>query len=523
MGTDTLLKRTLLVIAIITFLLSLPLYFARGIGTVDDSNFLVIGKWMEYGFKPYNDIMEIKPPAIYYTSYMLQKFFGEAWWVHRIFIALVNVLFAVCVGIVTTRQNGWLAGTSAGLFTYPTLMVYQGYTLYPEQFCALFGIIALGVIYGNKTHVRMRSFIFGLLVGVSSLFKQPGVLYLLAYLCYLAFSQQSKDRPYATKVALSSVAVGGFVCVWIPTILLLHQGGMLDGFITCAVMRPLTGARSPFYVFRIPQVFMTPAPIVGIGILVSAALRKDRLRGYFRRSDLLLLFMFLFSLVPLLKRPTPHYMIPVLFPATMLLAKTWCALLKNVFAADRFFLARHMMRWRLLTAFFLLVPIMPPLAATCYGDYFFIREKRIAFDCRQAHELGNIVNQYMPDPHQPLLIAPDAVSRIYYMLERRPLAKDFLMLLEDTERPERLRAMVDLIEQETVPVVILREYMDETQFKGVDIGEFRRALQKGYRRVPLRFGVDTSRRKWVELYVLKRLAPRAGIFRSNVFPKGCAE
>ena len=182
---DNKIKVFLIFIGLIIVIASLPLYFWRGIGCCDDSGFLVIAKWMDSEIMPYNDYSYIYPPGLLYSLLGLKKLFGEAWWVSRFFILFTNLLLVLITIRVITKSDGLKTGLLTGLFLYPSLHLFNGFIIHAENFCALFAILALGVIYRKETDSLLRVLFFGLLIGLASLFKQPAIFYLIAYLVLL--------------------------------------------------------------------------------------------------------------------------------------------------------------------------------------------------------------------------------------------------------------------------------------------------------------------------------------------------
>ena len=510
---DNKVKVFLISVGLIIVILSLPLYFWRGIGCCDDSGFLVMAKWMDSDIMPYNDYDFIYPPGLLYALFGLKKLFGEAWWISRFFILFTNLILVLITIKVITKSDGINTGLLTGLFLYPSLHLFHGFIMHAENFCVLFAILALGIIYGKETDSSWRVLFFGLLIGLASLFKQPAIFYLIAYLALLVIFMFSKKVALKKGLILCYIASFGFIIVWVLlAVFLLYRGIILDNFIYLIFWRPLAIIRDPSFSSFITWLFFyTPIfVIIIISILASVKHRCLKLQDIFRQSDLLWLLVFLFCLFPLFKKASIQYMIYSLFAAMILVTKLWMAIynkLKNN-------------NFKLFSYFgisLIILPLLPPTLAMSYGSYFFVREKRLEFDRAQTYELGSKIIEYS-DPLEPVLhISSDALSRVYYMLERRPALRYFFISLMNYEAPSRIKDIVAAIERFEIPVVILEDYLD-SQFEVGQKEKFNDALKKNYKEIDLKFAINYSRKTAIKLYVLDNRRPVERVFHSNIFP-----
>ncbi|MCM8799293.1 MAG: glycosyltransferase family 39 protein [Candidatus Omnitrophica bacterium] len=499
---------------IITFLsiiiLSLPFFFARGVGIVDDTNFLIIAKWMKYGFKPYNDLAELKPPGIYYVLYLINIFFGEAWWVSRVFIFLIDILFAVLIIFFLKRIYNSTFAWLGGINLYTSLILFGGYRIHTEILCALLGMLGLFLISNKKDLHFKDSLLFGIIIGISSIFKQPGIFYLIAYILFLIF----KKIPKKEKLLNGSFIILGFSIIWIIIIFLLYKYSLLKNFIRYVIVMPFIFPGDPKYLHGLKLLLRTPVILILI-TLIPLMIKREKINYNFLGFEFLLFLVIIFFYIPILKRPTPHYYICLLFALVILSVKVWLKLLDY-----------YISRINLKPFFIYLLLILPSLhliAGIVYGSIFFIKEKRLQYDCLIAHRLGEIINTYTSEKDPILCFSPSYVSsRLYYLIERRPLLPYFSITPMERESKYKFEELLNIIKEASVPVVIIEDEIDKDDFTVVPKIKFLQALSDKYRKINFCFDKDYSRKKKIEIYILKTLNPKINTpFKSNIFPDPC--
>lgn len=516
-------KALLFVTALIVFLLSLPCFFARGIGTADDSSFLIIAKWIGHGLNPYKDLVDVKPPGIYYTLYALRSFFGDAWWVNRVFILAVDILCIMVAMIIGTKTQGRLVGVLSGLYAYPTLILFWGHKLFAEQFCAFFGLIAIALIYRKEDSSLKHSYIYGLLIGISTLYKQTAIIFFLAYIFFLVMKAFRKKIVLKWAISLVSCALTGFLTIWAIMFFLLYSAGILNESMHSIFILPFVYPFNMQYSSLLVRIACTPFTIIfALSAIVIVKYGMRRIKDSVREDSSLLLLVALCSLPLLIVRPGSfHYVIPTLLPAIIIAAQMWSRLIVVITDAKPLPVARFVKSRIFIGALFVL-PAIAPFFVMSSMSYFFIREGRLQFDRLQTYEIGSKINQYLQREDEPILCASFGflfLSRMYYLLERRPFFKDALIVLNDRQRSIRYKETLEAIEKGKTSVVILEKSTLPFPFEKPSIEDFRAMLAKRYKRVPLRFAVDASRKIRTELYVRNDILAVERHFQSRVFPK----
>jgi len=488
---------------ILVLILSLPFFFKRGIGMVDDTNFLIIAKWIKYGFRPYNDIAELKPPATYYLLYILNKFFGEAWWVSRIFIFLIDIFSSLLIVFFLNKKYGFF-GWIAGISFYASLILLGGYRIHTDTFCALIGMLGIFWISQKHNYSFKYNLLFGIIIAIASLFKQSAIFYLIAYLLFLLINKKRVNRELISNMFF---VILGFLFVWLITLFFLYRYSMLNNFITYAVIKPFL---YPLESGGIKLFLRTPIVLVVL-FFVILMIKRKKFNYNFTEFDALLLLVFVFSYIPVLARPASHYYICFLFALVILCIRLWMQMFDWMSIKNTFF--KYIL---------LILPSLHLIYGLIYGSIFFMRENRIRLDCLLTQQLGSIVHSYTLET-EPILCFSGyyPASRFYYILERRPLFPYACMSVRPQEIKGKFQEILDTIKSGKVSVVIMEDTLDEKEFTVMPKEEFTKALSDKYTKIDFSFDKDYSRRRKAELYILKGLTPRKVLFKSNIFPRAC--
>jgi hypothetical protein len=210
-----------------------------------------MGSRLLEGARLYRDLWDQKPPGIYYTFAGVERLFGV-----RNVQALVWLDAAVTVLVlaVTYRVARRFASATASAAGVLILAIIYGHRVLAdwgdncEKFVALFEMIALWIVMSDQSRDRegasrdirgalRRSFTVAALIGlfaagaacgVASLYKQTGILFLLAASLHFALDS-AISRPSA-KARPIVILWLGFLAVWTPVLLGLTEAGTLRYF-----------------------------------------------------------------------------------------------------------------------------------------------------------------------------------------------------------------------------------------------------------------------------------------------------
>jgi 4-amino-4-deoxy-L-arabinose transferase-like glycosyltransferase len=159
--------------------------------TQDEGVFLTIGKYLNQGWLPYQDLVDHKPPGIYFLFACLFKLFGPGIWVAKVALIVTTGGASVMVGKIAEllkRGAGWYA---SGLFLF-LMTQFEGYFLIAEPFLLFPLLLSLWLLLRFKNQPRWL-FLAGILLAVAMLFKQTAVLSVLPILG-LVYTSSLKQR-----------------------------------------------------------------------------------------------------------------------------------------------------------------------------------------------------------------------------------------------------------------------------------------------------------------------------------------
>lgn len=140
----------------------------------DEGVFLTIGKYLNHGWSPYQDLFDHKPPAIYFLFALLFKLFSVNVLTIKIALIVSTLGAAALLQKISDRLkkgSGWIA---AAIFIF-LMTQFEGYFLIAEPFLLLPLLLSMWLLlrFGGN---RRWLFLAGVFLGISMLFKQTSVL-----------------------------------------------------------------------------------------------------------------------------------------------------------------------------------------------------------------------------------------------------------------------------------------------------------------------------------------------------------
>lgn len=178
----------LIITSLLVFLAFLVLVITKPISQ-DEGVFLTIGKYINQGLIPYRDLVDHKPPAIYFLFASLFKLFGTNVWVIKIALILSTLGTGVFVKKITDHLKSGAGWYAAIIFVF-LLTQFEGYYLIAEPFMILPLLLAWWLIV-RRPHSSGWLVVAGACLGLVILFKQTGLLSVISLLI-LGFTRTSK-------------------------------------------------------------------------------------------------------------------------------------------------------------------------------------------------------------------------------------------------------------------------------------------------------------------------------------------
>ena len=224
-------NKVLIALSLFCFLLHLP-YLIPSFGpTTDESLYILAGKEALEGSTLYTDIYIDKPPALIYLFAIIIYFFGINIQLIRLIIAIANVFSMLILYNITKRfyshKEAMISATFFSiLIANPIFESFIGRT---DTFMLLFSLMGLSLIL-KAIHESNKKYIIlgGLCIGLSILFKQPGILQIP--LLFLIIIIQDCKNDIITKVKIHRMLIFsiGIISPIIITILIMVQLGAWD-------------------------------------------------------------------------------------------------------------------------------------------------------------------------------------------------------------------------------------------------------------------------------------------------------
>lgn len=176
----------------------------------DEGVFLTIGKYLNHGWLPYRDLVDHKPPAIYFLFAALFKIFGPSLWVAKIALILNTLGVSILIGKIGARLksgSGWYAAT---VFLF-LMTQFEGNYLIAEPFLLLPLLLSWWLLLRHKNSSRWL-IIAGMAAAIAVLYKQTAIFSVVPLLV-VAFTASKKTAIFFLIGALMPLALFVFFCI----------------------------------------------------------------------------------------------------------------------------------------------------------------------------------------------------------------------------------------------------------------------------------------------------------------------
>lgn len=436
--------------------MAIPLFFLRGIGVFDDSLFLRFGELVWDGLLPYQDLFDNKPPGIYYLSAAIASVSGGHWILPRIFLFTWGILFGL--GVVRYVQVLWgsVAALIAALVFGLSYPLAQGYSLHTEQFSATFAFIALVVVSCKDRHGLTAWAFAGILLGVAFQFKQPALLFVIAFTAGIFLEARHNRNPLKEFVQKTSVLLAGFLLFQCVIVFGVFYLGIAESYFDAVVTNAIYMADQPLNIVaaiklwcRIPAVSFS---VISISLVaLNDNLRRSVFLGV-KKGPLAISFMAgLITLVPTLKIGFEHgHYAGMSIPFLTILVSV---VLTKVYGLSRSGKATGLMPLKVSSLVFALV-VATYVLAVAWGSAVMIHQKRLEVDLSEWAEVNSTL-EVMPDVREKILcLSRSRAPQCYYMVKRRPATR-YIFFWENTDQYFSFSDAVGLLLGEGVSAAVV--------------------------------------------------------------------
>lgn len=319
--------KTVYLVCFLALALGFPaFYVTRGLH-VDESLYLVLGGQIAAGSDLYVDVLDHKPPGIFYLAA------GGAVLLEQPHVALRLLTYGVVAltGLLVLRLGTRLYGPSTGMTASLLYLVgsylphFDGFAFLTEQYVALCTVLAASLFLRR---LSWRSDVgVGVVLGVGVLFNQAVFLFGGAVLLYVVavVATATDDRRRVARSAVGRVlAIGaGFAALVGVALAYFAAKGHAVAMVRYALVVPLTEYHPPFDLMG--HVWMTlsyfPVWLLALGgvLAVCRKLRRDR---RIDRSLFVVLWALLLSYPGMTQFVGDHKLLYAFPPVALLAAAT---------------------------------------------------------------------------------------------------------------------------------------------------------------------------------------------------------
>ncbi|MEZ4771320.1 MAG: hypothetical protein R2844_23240 [Caldilineales bacterium] len=305
----------------------------------DAGAYLSIADGWLAGKLPYRDLFDHKTPGIYALYALILTLTDRSLIAVQVIQLAGQIACAGLIGWIAWRQWNWLAGALTGVLTLYGSAAFSGPHLTTEAWVAVCIAAGLAALLWRKDEqpTGWRWFAAGFSVGMAALFKQTGLVALLAFGLW-AWLARDGWRLVSRRWLL--LLAGCALPLAITTAYFAANGALADLWRDAVWVNLTSYPRlSPMTLVRGNFVNLRGFPLLWLGVLLTVAFARPRFRREAQPDASALLWMTLLTgLLPLVHRSYGHYVMQALPPAAMLagagLAGGWLWLRHKVAAGE---------------------------------------------------------------------------------------------------------------------------------------------------------------------------------------------
>ena len=201
--------------------------FAREWLSDDEAAYAVIGRELAHGARLYAQVVDHKPPGIYWLDQLAHRLFGDGGQMlalHVLIIALVWTT-ALLLGAIESRVTNHGSRVSPLLFTVftTTMMSFDSLAVNAELLLLLPATASLLLVIDAPVPVR-RAFAAGVLLSVAGAFKHHAVLFAPVLLAAVAWPRGAELEK---RLAALAAAFVGLIAPWGSILFVLNSQGVV--------------------------------------------------------------------------------------------------------------------------------------------------------------------------------------------------------------------------------------------------------------------------------------------------------
>lgn len=199
----------------------------------DEGEYAYAGQLMLQGDPPYHSAYNMKLPGTYAAYALIMACFGQTVAGIRIGMLLVLTANTLLLFFLVKRLFGIIAGTVAAA-SYTLLanrlgtMSLDGHATHFIMLMALAGVLLL--LHAIVTQKASTLFASGLLLGLSFLMKQHGILFVMFGFFFWAWSEWKQERNWRRLFFRARILIAGMILPFLMTCLIAWYTGVFRQF-----------------------------------------------------------------------------------------------------------------------------------------------------------------------------------------------------------------------------------------------------------------------------------------------------
>ena len=462
----------------------------------DAGAFLTIASGILKGNLPYVNYFDHKPPGVYYllASFLALK---NSIYAAKLGTMLFNMATAVVLFFIGKKL--WIkeVGILSDIFYLTGLLVYEGYYVLTEPFLAFFSSLAI-LCFVEHYHTKKYPYLFlsGIMIGISMLFKQTGILTLFG-IFFFYLLEIIKSKRIVLHIKDGTMLSMGFLLPIVLASFYFYSVNALNDLIYCVFSVNLhsygTNSIVAFLYYNYNDLFYFPLIwILSISGVVIAVVQHFKTYNKNQNKEIFISIMLIFSAIPIVIRQYPHYYIQILPFASLLASYTIFKLkepMKSILESDRL---------KIVAIFVILALIAPTLVQISIGAY-----SVKSYNLNDELEIADYIKSHTKPDEKIFVIA--AQPEYYFLSNREPMNKNIYLLPINLNNTYTEESIIQDLKDEEIRYVLVREHgssLDE-KIKGIYLYiEENYAIQKEFSRKSIRTGEDAIIKVYMKKEVL---------------------
>ncbi len=390
----------------------------------DEGYFMFMGNSIAHGAVPYVTFADNKPPGIWYLLFAAFQVFGKSIYVARGIMYAANAFSALLLYFTGKELWNEKAGMISSLVFLFGMVIpaFEGHYILTEPFLALFS--TLGLFLFIKGNGRAQYLIAsGAAIGIAALFKQTGILPLLAiFLFYLLYiwGPANRNRTYLlASLKGSLLVIGGFIAPMLVVATYFWSQNAFGQLVNYSIFG-LRGYGTVLNILSLRYEFLSFS-IVWTILLTAFCIIVYKFISKRTGPETLIAIWLLVSFLPLVSRQYGHYFIQVLPPASLLFA--WFIIEFNISSPSK--IRETFKRYKIAYLPANVVAIVLIITSVGTSAYGYLKNLDSADSLQAQIETSDYVRARTTE-NDKILVYPYQPS-IYFLSGRDPCAKTLFL------------------------------------------------------------------------------------------------